>query len=171
METQSDQGEKTNHIIEVHVTATMNLITPPLLLLLTACAVSGAVLPKAMWHFGSMIQCAQPGVNPLRYNNYGCYCGFGGKGTPRDGVDACCQIHDKCYANSRKIPGCGDAEDLPYIIDFDFTCNNQRVTCSAANDTCQAAVCECDRAAAHCFAQNTYNPENKNLDHSVYCAN
>uniref|UniRef100_A0A3B4EXQ5 Phospholipase A2 n=1 Tax=Pundamilia nyererei TaxID=303518 RepID=A0A3B4EXQ5_9CICH len=83
----------------------------------------------------------------------------------------CCQIHDKCYANSRKIPGCGDAEDLPYIIDFDFTCNNQRVTCSAANDTCQAAVCECDRAAAHCFAQNTYNPENKNLDHSVYCAN
>ncbi|XP_035770081.1 phospholipase A2-like [Neolamprologus brichardi] len=107
----------------------------------------------------------------LIYNNYGCYCGFGGKGTPRDGVDACCQIHDKCYKNSRKIPGCGDVENLPYIIDFDFTCNNQRVTCSAANKTCQAAVCECDRAAAHCFAQNTYNPENKNLDQSVYCVN
>ncbi len=52
-----------------------------------ACVVSGAVPPKAVWQFGSMIQCAQPGVNPLKYNEYGCWCGLGGGGTPRDELD------------------------------------------------------------------------------------
>ena len=42
---------------------------------------------------------------------------------------------------------------------------------AATNDKCQAAVCECDRVAAHCFAQATYNPENKNLDSKVHCVN
>lgn len=40
---------------------------------------------------------------------------------------------------------------------------------TATNDKCQAAVCECDRVASHCFAQHTYNPENKNLDPKVHC--
>lgn len=42
---------------------------------------------------------------------------------------------------------------------------------AASNNKCQAAVCECDRVAAHCFAQSTYNPENKNLDSKVHCVN
>ena len=41
----------------------------------------------------------------------------------------------------------------------------------ASNDKCQAAICQCDRIAAHCFAQAQYNPENKNLDQKVHCAN
>lgn len=47
------------------------------------------------------------------------------------------------------------------------------LTCvfAVANDICEAAVCECDRVAAHCFAQHTYNPENKNLDPKVHCVN
>ncbi|XP_008334839.1 phospholipase A2-like [Cynoglossus semilaevis] len=144
-------------------------LTTPLLLLLTACLACGALPPKAMWHFGKMIVCAQPGVNPLRYNNYGCWCGFGGQGTPRDDLDQCCKLHDHCYEASRKIPGCSGVADLPYVIDYDFTCSNRQVACSATNDQCQAAVCECDRVAAHCFARNTYNPENKNLDPDVHC--
>ncbi len=52
-----------------------------------ACTVSGGLLPKALWQFGGMIQCAQPGVNPLIYNDYGCWCGLGGGGTPQDEVD------------------------------------------------------------------------------------
>lgn len=42
---------------------------------------------------------------------------------------------------------------------------------AATNDKCQAAVCECDQVASHCFAQHTYNPENKNLDPKVHCVN
>ncbi|XP_036000474.1 phospholipase A2-like isoform X1 [Fundulus heteroclitus] len=135
------------------------------LLLLAACMVSGGHLPIAVWQFGEMITCAQPGVNPLAYNEYGCWCGLGGGGTPVDDVDRCCEVHDKCYQSSRKIPGCEGIFDLPHIIAYDFSCSNKQVHCSAAtNDKCQAAVCECDRVAAHCFARHTYNPDNKYLD-------
>ncbi|XP_030273035.1 phospholipase A2 isoform X2 [Sparus aurata] len=146
-------------------------VSGPLLLLLTACMVSGAMLPRALWQFGSMIQCAQPGVNPLLYNDYGCWCGFGGTGTPLDDLDMCCKVHDNCYKASRLTPGCTAIADLPYVLVYDHTCSNQQVTCSATNNKCQAAVCECDRVAAHCFAQNQYNPDNKNVDKKAQCAN
>ncbi|XP_076586963.1 phospholipase A2 isoform X2 [Chaetodon auriga] len=147
----------------------MKVTSPPLLLLVGACVVSGGLLPKALWQFGSLIQCAQPGVSPFKYNEYGCWCGIGGRGTPRDEVDMCCQVHDKCYETSRKSPGCTAISDLPYVLVYDYTCSDQQVTCSASNNKCQAAVCECDRAAANCFAQAAYNPDNKNLDRKVHC--
>ncbi|XP_066500681.1 phospholipase A2 [Hoplias malabaricus] len=138
-----------------------------ILLVATVSAVRGA--PYALWQFGKMIQCAQPGVNPLIYNNYGCYCGLGGSGTPIDPVDGCCEVHDKCYLNARKLPECPTIVDLPYVKVYDYTCSNSRVTCSGSNDKCQAAVCECDRAAARCFAENNhnYNSEHKNLDQNL----
>ncbi|XP_061585791.1 phospholipase A2 [Cololabis saira] len=155
----------------VHLTATMNVTAPLLLLLLTACVVSGATPPRALWQFGKMISCAQPGVNPLKYNDYGCWCGFGGRGTPVDEVDTCCKAHDKCYQSSKAKPGCTGLMDLPYILAYDYTCSNNQVNCSGTNNKCQAAVCECDRVAANCFAQAKYIPENKNLDPDVHCIN
>ncbi|XP_062310895.1 phospholipase A2-like [Osmerus eperlanus] len=141
------------------------------LLLLTACMAQGALVPRALWQFGGMIHCIQPGVNPLKYDNYGCWCGLGGSGTPRDGVDRCCKSHDLCYRASKSLPECRPIIDAPYIKIYDFTCKNKQVSCSASNDPCQAFVCECDRVAAHCFAKNTYNHENKNLDPKVHCLN
>ncbi|KAJ3581310.1 hypothetical protein NHX12_029381 [Muraenolepis orangiensis] len=131
---------------------------------------SGALLPKALWQFGRMIPCVQPGTNALLYNNYGCWCGLGGGAEPVDDVDMCCKLHDKCYHDkaSRLAPGCTAIADLPYLLVYDYTCHNRQATCSASNTRWQAAVCECDRVAAHCFARTKYNPENKNLDQSVH---
>lgn len=41
---------------------------------------------RSVVNFGAMILCAV-GRNPLDYNNYGCFCGLGGEGTPVDDVD------------------------------------------------------------------------------------
>ncbi|CAB1319651.1 unnamed protein product [Coregonus sp. 'balchen'] len=124
------------------------------LLLLTAYAAHGSLQPQALWQFGRMITCTQPDVNPLMYNNYGCWC---------------CEVHDLCYQASRHLPECRPVIDVPYIKVYIFSCTNGEVSCSASNDVCQASVCECDRVAANCFAQSTYNPENKNLDPKTHC--
>ncbi|MBN3306910.1 PA21B Phospholipase, partial [Amia calva] len=116
-----------------------------------------------------MISCVQPSRNPLDYNDYGCWCGFGGKGPPVDTVDSCCNTHDLCYRASHKLPACRPLVDIAYIKLYNYSCNAQVVSCTSSNDECQAAVCECDRAAAHCFALATYDPSNKNLDKRQRC--
>lgn len=122
--------------------------------------VSGIFQSKAVWQFAQMIECVQPDVNALAYNEYGCWCGLGGKGTPVDGVDRyvhgwrtgerlqrgsllrcvwscrCCRTHDHCYEESRKAPGCTAVEDLPYIIEYKFSCSKQQVTCSGEASVC-----------------------------------
>uniref|UniRef100_A0A3Q3K9E8 Phospholipase A2 n=1 Tax=Monopterus albus TaxID=43700 RepID=A0A3Q3K9E8_MONAL len=121
--------------------------------------------------FGLMISCVQPGVNPLKYDNYGCWCGFGGRGTPRDQVDKCCQVHDYCYRQSKQIRGCISYTSTRALMVAPVQIGNYSLTDStvspATNNRCQAAVCECDREAAYCFAKATYNPGNKNLNRKV----
>lgn len=43
---------------------------------------------------------------------------------------SCCRSHDACYEESRKVPGCTGLDDLPYFINYNFTCSNRQVTCS-----------------------------------------
>uniref|UniRef100_A0A915JJ93 Phospholipase A2 n=1 Tax=Romanomermis culicivorax TaxID=13658 RepID=A0A915JJ93_ROMCU len=65
--------------------------------------------------FARAITCATES-NPIRYNNYGCYCGWGGSGTPVDPIDNCCQIHDSCYGQCEKL-GC-----WPKLSPYALTC-------------------------------------------------
>ncbi|XP_031553800.1 phospholipase A2 A2-actitoxin-Ucs2a-like [Actinia tenebrosa] len=113
---------------------------------------------RNLLQFGKMIRCAT-GRSPWKYNNYGNYCGSGGSGVPVDGVDRCCQAHDRCYDNNDHC----NPKWKSYNYATAGTSPSCRITCggSSSNDQCQTDVCECDKVAAECFARNTYNSNNK----------
>ncbi|XP_035689384.1 acidic phospholipase A2 E-like [Branchiostoma floridae] len=113
---------------------------------------------RGLWQFGSMISCATQ-RSPLDYTDYGCFCGYGGGGTPMDGVDRCCQMHDSCYDMVMKK--CWSI--YPYLAPYSSTCKNRRITCHHpwwSWSQCPMMLCECDRMAAYCFTWHDYNPDN-----------
>ncbi|XP_048412304.1 phospholipase A2 [Stegostoma tigrinum] len=141
-----------------------------LVVVLLAAAGSKASQPRALWQFYHVILCSTPGSHPLLdFSNYGCYCGFGGSGTPVDDLDKCCQIHDNCYSEALKLKECRPIFDNPYTIIYSYTCSENTVTCINKNSPCKMFVCECDRKAAICFSKAKYNRQHKNLDQSHYC--
>ncbi|XP_053550732.1 phospholipase A2, minor isoenzyme [Bombina bombina] len=139
-------------------------------LLLAVGFVSTHRQPRNLLQFRQMIKCTIPNSKPLEdFNDYGCYCGLGGSGTPVDDLDRCCEIHDNCYAASRKVENCNPIFDNPYMEFYSYSCENNVVTCSNKNNPCETHICECDRNAALCFSQSTYNEKHKNLDKKMYC--
>ncbi|XP_061484329.1 group 10 secretory phospholipase A2-like isoform X2 [Rhineura floridana] len=58
---------------------------------------------------------------PLAYLGYGCYCGPGGRGWPKDETDWCCHGHDCCYGFAQE-QGCN-----PIIRRYKWTCNDNTV--------------------------------------------
>nr|AHJ09554.1 phospholipase A2 [Ovophis makazayazaya] len=102
--------------------------------------------------FGRMIK-EETGKNPFpSYTFYGCYCGLGGQGRPRDTTDRCCLMHDCCYEN---LTGCKTKTD-PYP----YSRKNGVMVCGGGT-WCEKQICECDKAAAICLRDNldTYNKE------------
>uniref|UniRef100_A0A5F9CRL6 Phospholipase A2 n=1 Tax=Oryctolagus cuniculus TaxID=9986 RepID=A0A5F9CRL6_RABIT len=83
----------------------------------------------------------------LNYNGYGCHCGLGGKGTPKDATDRCCLAHDCCYERLKNM-GCGTK-----LLSYKYSISEGQITC-ANEDYCQRGVCQCDKIAAYCFARN-----------------
>ncbi|KFQ51768.1 Phospholipase A2, major isoenzyme, partial [Pelecanus crispus] len=138
--------------------------------LFSAGTASTAVSPRAMWGLRSMIKCTIPDSHPLlQFADYGCYCGFGGSGTPVDELDRCCQVHDGCYAKAKKLESCRFLVDNPYTNSYSFNCSDGQITCSSSNNDCEMFICDCDRTAAMCFAKAPYIPEHSRLDTKKYC--
>ncbi|XP_044891132.1 phospholipase A2 group V isoform X3 [Felis catus] len=60
-----------------------------------ACSVPA--VPGGLLDLKSMIEKVTGKTALTNYGFYGCYCGWGGRGTPKDGTDWCCWVHDHCY--------------------------------------------------------------------------
>ncbi|XP_060933665.1 phospholipase A2-like [Limanda limanda] len=132
------------------------------LFLLATCLSVGESLNQ----FRKGIQCLVPDSSPvLDYSHYGCYCGWGGSGTPVDKLDRCCQVHDKCYDDAKQLEQCWGIFDNPYTEVYAYSCDeaSKMITCGENNNACEMFICECDRKAADCFARSPYNAENKRL--------
>ncbi|XP_018417790.1 PREDICTED: group 10 secretory phospholipase A2-like [Nanorana parkeri] len=98
-----------------------------------------------------MIECST-GRFPLAYVGYGCYCGIGGKGIPKDKTDWCCHRHDCCYGIAEQV-GC-----LPKSDTYDWSCTNDMfIKCGNTNDYCQRILCYCDKRFAECLEKVPYN--------------
>ncbi|XP_059158348.1 basic phospholipase A2 PA-5-like [Physella acuta] len=96
----------------------------------------------------------------LDYNGYGCYCGWGGAGTPVDAVDRCCQVHDQCYG-TLSASGCS-----PKLSTYHYTCSGHSCHCNSQTSSCEDRTCKCDIDFANCVAAHPYNDRYHNYDHS-----
>nr|XP_048299322.1 phospholipase A2 group V-like isoform X2 [Myodes glareolus] len=95
------------------------------------------------------------GMDPiLDFGFYGCYCGFGGKGMPKDNTDWCCWAHDRCYGELEK-KGC----DIRFQS-YDYRVTGGLVTCEYGS-YCSTRLCDCDRTLVYCLRRNlwNYNPD------------
>ncbi|NWI98398.1 PA2GD phospholipase, partial [Crypturellus undulatus] len=107
----------------------------------------------------------------LYYTFYGCYCGWGGRGQPKDATDRCCQRHDVCY-DSLLRHGC-DGKWQHYRYDWHGdrpACGEERRRVprsgpmaplmlhppvpAAKGSWCAQQSCECDRSLAFCLRQH-----------------
>ncbi|XP_036602866.1 basic phospholipase A2 RVV-VD-like [Trichosurus vulpecula] len=118
-----------------------------LLAVLMACGLSEV---KGNWiQFREMIG-KLTGKNALfSYGFYGCYCGWGGRGTPLDATDRCCLAHDCCYSKVTNL-GC-----KPKIQSYKYTYQYGSIFCGSGNN-CQKQTCACDQAVAYCLKKYLY---------------
>ncbi|XP_075762945.1 uncharacterized protein LOC102447780 [Pelodiscus sinensis] len=110
------------------------------------------VVHGSLLEFRKMIKQATGKSAFPNYTFYGCHCGVGGKGEPKDATDWCCLRHDCCY--SRLI-----ASKCHVITDtYHYTYRRGAITCGPGS-WCKRSICKCDKAAALCMKRNlrSYN--------------
>uniref|UniRef100_A0A8C8EAU3 Phospholipase A2 n=1 Tax=Otus sunia TaxID=257818 RepID=A0A8C8EAU3_9STRI len=103
--------------------------------------------PGSLWNLHKMITKTTGRNALLHYSSYGCYCGWGGKGQPKDATDRCCQRHDTCYNNLLRgvtPPPCKLGLTLGSPLP------------AGRSSWCAQLSCECDRSLALCLKQNIW---------------
>ncbi|KAJ7992435.1 hypothetical protein DPEC_G00278530 [Dallia pectoralis] len=99
---------------------------------------------RGLLELAGVIKCST-GRSALAYVMYGCYCGLGGQGWPRDKADWCCHKHDCCYGDA-ETAGCRTK-----TRQYQWTCDDKTVECDDLKEKCERILCKCDRNAAKCL--------------------
>ncbi|XP_027793227.1 group IID secretory phospholipase A2 isoform X1 [Marmota flaviventris] len=73
------------------------------LALLCGLLVAAGLTPAqgGLLNLNKMVRQVTKKIPLFNYWPYGCYCGLGGRGQPKDATDWCCQKHDCCYKHLR----------------------------------------------------------------------
>ncbi|NXI71617.1 PA2G5 phospholipase, partial [Anseranas semipalmata] len=98
----------------------------------------------SLWELQQMITKVTGRNALLHYSFYGCYCGLGGHGEPKDATDRCCKLHDACY-DSLQHHRC-DAKVQRYRYGW----HGGSPACSRGS-WCAQLSCECDRSLGLCL--------------------
>ncbi|KAB0340096.1 hypothetical protein FD754_023406 [Muntiacus muntjak] len=118
-----------------------------LLLLAVIMAIGLLQVHGSLLDFRKMIKFTTGKSALASYSLYGCHCGVGGRGTPKDATDWCCRAHDCCYRNL-KSRGCRNK-----FLKYNVTYQEDQIICEDTGD-CKSQLCQCDKIAASCFAAN-----------------
>nr|BAT46603.1 phospholipase A2, group X [Tokudaia muenninki] len=108
------------------------------------------VYRRGLLELAGTLDCVGP-RSPMAYVNYGCYCGLGGHGKPRDAIDWCCHHHDCCYSRAQ------DAGCSPKLDRYPWKCMHHRILCGPAENKCQELMCRCDEELAYCLEGTEYH--------------
>ncbi|KAK4813420.1 hypothetical protein QYF61_004989 [Mycteria americana] len=79
---------------------------------------------RGILELAGAIRCTT-GRSPFAYLRYGCYCGLGGRGWPKDRVDWCCFNHDCCYGKAEQA-GCH-----PKTESYHWECEDNAAVCES----------------------------------------
>ncbi|XP_043853046.1 group IID secretory phospholipase A2-like [Dromiciops gliroides] len=126
-----------------------------LVLLWVVLITSGGMAPSQ----GSLLQLKKmikqaTGKNLLfSYLNYGCHCGLGSRGQPKDATDWCCKMHDCCYKRLIK-------QKCHVLVDgYNYNYSDGEFQCCGASQ-CEKELCQCDKELALCLRRNLDSYQN-----------
>ncbi|XP_052241300.1 acidic phospholipase A2-like isoform X3 [Dreissena polymorpha] len=104
------------------------------------------------------------GRSCLNLNPYGCFCGYGQRGSePVDDADRCCAAHDDCYGEVHTEHHCSFWSGL--FVGYNHQCTDTDCVCKD-EAKCARKVCDCDLQLAKCLGKSEFNPQYQHYDRS-----
>nr|XP_048279398.1 phospholipase A2-like isoform X1 [Myodes glareolus]XP_048279408.1 phospholipase A2-like isoform X1 [Myodes glareolus]XP_048279416.1 phospholipase A2-like isoform X1 [Myodes glareolus] len=147
-----------------------------LVTLLTAGATAHSISHQTAQRFGTAFDCysksniSTMNIHPWPVSKiFGFMCHTPNFSPHVDDIARCCERHDRCYEEAKKLGGCTISEDNRYDIPYYYSCSGRELICSVENNACEAAICNCDRQAAICIFWEVSDTIFKDNGFNTFC--